>query len=84
MTEHPIPTPTHEVTLKRMLPILQETINHCIEQALIDPSYGGIDFDESTNEMIYYCKPSKLDRDLFELLIGIEEVWVVTRGSKES
>jgi hypothetical protein len=70
-----IPTPDTIVPLQRLIPQLQEMLNYCALKAL--ETQDSMEYREATGELIYYLKLDDLDKDLFEMLLGTEEIWIV-------
>lgn len=78
-----LPTPDSYLNLKLLLPILGEMLAYCAAQAIENcGGRGDLDYKCDKDELIYHLKLDQLDRDLFDTLIGVEEIWVLTKGTR--
>jgi hypothetical protein len=76
-----IPTPWEEISIVRILPVLQEMIAYACMGAV---KQNRLSYDSSTDELTYHFVVGEIDRDLFDLLKGTDEVWIITEAGTES
>lgn len=82
-----IPTPDSHQNISRMIPTIGEMLAYVITESIEQCYPGGrgeMGYRSSTDELTYHLKLSDLDRELFDMLWGIEDVWVITVGRTES
>lgn len=79
-----IPSGDEQYAISRVLPVIQETLNYCAREALLSAEPGALAYDGATDEVIYHLNVKEMDRELFDLLHGVEEIWIITRAGVES
>lgn len=75
------PQPTQEVHLQRLLPMISEMLGYMIA---VSVENNTITYDAKRDELLYHSKVTDIDRELFDLLHGVEEIWIITKARTES
>lgn len=79
-TYHP-PIPDAIISLRIILPIFKEMLDYCAYKAVED---GNIAYDGKANLIIYRTKVEDWDQDLFDTLIGVDEIWILQAGPPDT
>jgi hypothetical protein len=79
-----IPTPDEVREIHRLLPNWKTPLEYCALAALESASPGSLFYDEASDQMVYHYKLEDLDRDLFDILQGTDEIWVIAGCGVES
>lgn len=79
-----LPNHDEERKISRLLPNWKTACEYIALCALESNDIGSLAYDSHKDEVIYHHVLSDLDRDLFDILHGVEEVWVITGANRES
>ena len=79
-----IPEDLDPIPISRVIPIMKETLEYCAVQALLTGETGALSYNAERDEVCYHYKPNEFDVSIFDLLLGVEEIWIITKGTSES
>lgn len=80
-----IPQPTEEFHISRVLPLFREMLEYCAREVLVNPVSGAeLSYDSETDLVVYHLHVNSIDRELFTLLNGVEEIWILQKAGAES
>jgi hypothetical protein len=79
-----LPTPETILPLVRILPIWHEALTYCANETIERNLPGCISFDQRADELQYHLKLTDMDRQLFDVLAGSEEIWIIVKAGVES
>jgi hypothetical protein len=68
----------------RLLPIWAEALVYCANNAIEKNLPGCLGYDAHTDEVTYHYTLTDTDRELFDMLLGTDEIWIITRSGVES
>lgn len=78
--------PRHDEERKLILipAMWKELLDYCAASAAESGVAGSLEYDWTTDEVIYNLRIREMDEQLFPVLKGATEIWIITRGGKES
>lgn len=81
----PMPQADTFIQIRTLIPPLKEMLDYCAYRAIETGDPGNIGYNAKTDELVYHYRPDSLDTEVISQLLGVEEIWIVTRaGTVES
>lgn len=79
-----IPAPSHMVGIARLLPQFADGLSYCLNAALEGTDPRSVDYDNRTDQLIFYHHLSPLDQDLLPSWRDVDEVWIVFKPGADA
>lgn len=79
-----IPLANEVINISNIIPILREMLNYCAAQAVLANEPGSLSYEAASDEITYHIQVHEFDRELFDVLHGVDEIWIVTSARSES
>lgn len=79
-----MPLPDSYLVVKHMPEATNEMLRYCIGEVLERAGDGTMRYSSEHDEMTYHLVLNDTDRELFMSLKGSDEIWITTKGRRES
>lgn len=75
-----LPNPDGYTNLQRLIPILSEMLGYVAMEAVKSGLTGSLQYDCDSDILVYHYKPNSIDLEMFDMLRGTDEIWVITKA----